>query len=120
MHPRHEFEREYEVRVQGGLRPEAVRELLSGIELEDGPAKFQNLQEINSKSGAGTNRWYRAVLMEGRNREVRRMIEAVGGRVSRLIRVRFGAILLPLDLPAGRWIELEASKIQALIDAAKG
>jgi 23S rRNA pseudouridine2605 synthase len=58
--------------------------------------------------------------MEGRNREVRRMVEAAGGRVSRLIRVRFGAILLPLDLPAGRWLELDARKIRELTDAAKG
>jgi 23S rRNA pseudouridine2605 synthase len=120
MHPRHEFEREYEVRVQGGLGTDAVQKLLSGIELEDGLAKFSSLQEIRGKAQAGTNRWYRVVLMEGRNREVRRMIEAAGGRVSRLIRVRYGAILLPLDLAPGRWLELEASKIRTLTDAAKG
>jgi 23S rRNA pseudouridine2605 synthase len=120
MHPRHEIEREYEVRVQGGLGPEAVRKLLNGVQLEDGDARFLRLEPIQGRKDAGTNKWYRAVLAEGRNREVRRMIEAADARVSRLIRVRFGAILLPLDLSAGRWIELDAGKIKLLLNDMKG
>jgi 23S rRNA pseudouridine2605 synthase len=120
MHPRQEIEREYEVRVQGGLSPEATKKLLEGIALEDGMAKFLRLEPIQGKKDSGTNRWYRVVLAEGRNREVRRMVEAAGGRVSRLMRVRFGTVLLPMDLGPGRCLELDASKIQALSDAAKG
>ena len=107
MHPRGEIEREYAVRVQGGLSEEAIRRLVSGIELKEGPARFLQLELIREKRDTGTNRWYRAVLAEGRNREVRRLVEAVGARVSRLVRVRFGAILLPRDLPPGRWIEID-------------
>jgi 23S rRNA pseudouridine2605 synthase len=114
MHPRKEIEREYEIRVQGGLGEEAKRQLLSGIQLEDGPAKFLRLEAITGKKDTGTNRWYRVVLAEGRNREVRRMVEAVGGRVSRLVRVRFGPVLLPLDLAPGQWTELRADLVRTL------
>ncbi len=120
MHPRHEIEREYEVRVQGGLDAEAVRRLLAGVELEDGPAMFKRLEPIQGRKDSGTNRWYRVVLAEGRNREVRRMVEAAGGRVSRLLRVRFGPVVLPGHLAAGHWEEVDASKIQGLINAPKG
>jgi len=119
MHPRQEIEREYEVRVQGGLSPDAVRQLLAGIPLEDGPAKFLRLDPIAGKKDAGTNRWYRVVLAEGRNREVRRMVEAAGGRVSRLMRVRFGPVLLPIDLPPGRSLEVEGRVAQDLIKVAQ-
>ncbi len=119
MHPRNEFEREYEVRVQGGLSAEAIRSLLAGVELEDGPAKFKRLEAIKAKKDSGTNRWYRVVLAEGRNREVRRMVEAAGGRVSRLMRVRFGSVVLPGHLAPGHWEELDASKMRTLIDATK-
>jgi 23S rRNA pseudouridine2605 synthase len=115
MHPRQEIEREYEVRVQGGLNEGAVRQLLAGIQLADGPAKFSRLEPISHRKDAGTNRWYRVVLAEGRNREVRRMVEAAGARVSRLMRVRFGSICLPLDLPPGRCVEIDAGKIRDLI-----
>jgi 23S rRNA pseudouridine2605 synthase len=115
MHPRQEIEREYEVRVQGGLSPEAIKRLLDGVELEDGPARFHRLEAIQEKKDTGTNRWYRVVLAEGRNREVRRMVEAAGGRVSRLMRVRFGPISLPLDLPPGRCVEVETSKVSNLM-----
>jgi 23S rRNA pseudouridine2605 synthase len=119
MHPRGEIEREYEVRVQGGLSTEAVRKLLDGVRLEDGPAKFLSLQEIRNKNPGGTNRWYRAVLAEGRNREVRRMVEAAGGRVSRLARVRFGPVALPLDLAPGRSLELAARAVEEIVRTAK-
>lgn len=114
MHPRQEIEREYEIRVQGGLSEDAKRQLLSGIQLEDGPAKFLRLETITGRKDTGTNRWYRVVLAEGRNREVRRMVETVGGRVSRLVRVRFGPVLLPLDLAAGQWTELRADLVRSL------
>lgn len=119
MHPRQEIEREYEVRVQGGLNAEAMRQLLSGIQLEDGPARFLRIEPIKGKKDTGTNRWYRVVLAEGRNREVRRMVEAAGGRVSRLMRVRFGSIALPLDVPPGKWFELAPEKAAGLLQTAR-
>ena len=119
MHPRQEIEREYEVRVQGGLSAEATRRLLGGIELEDGPARLLRVDSIQNRKSEGTNRWYRLVLAEGRNREVRRMVEAVGSRVSRLTRVRFGPISLPLDLPPGRCVELDAGKTRILLETAR-
>lgn len=119
MHPRQEIEREYEVRVQGGLSAEAIRRLLAGVQLEDGTARFLRLEPIAARKDTGSNRWYRVVLAEGRNREVRRMVEAVGGRVSRLIRVRFGPVLLPLDLPPGRALELPAKVVGEIVRSAK-
>lgn len=119
MHPRQEIEREYEVRVQGGLDAEAIRKLLAGVELEDGPAKFKKIDALQGKKDTGTNRWYRVVLAEGRNREVRRMVEAAGGRVSRLMRVRFGPVVLPLDLPPGRSRELASEAIAGIVKTAK-
>lgn len=119
MHPRQEIEREYEVRVQGGLSDEALRRLMGGIELEDGPARFKRLEALKTRKDSGANRWYRAVLAEGRNREVRRMIEAAGSRVSRLTRVRFGPVRLPLDLPAGRSLELGSKTVEEIVRAAK-
>jgi len=113
MHPRYEVEREYEVRVQGGLDPRKRDALLEGVSLPDGPARFKKLEE--GRPGEGANRWYRAVLVEGRNREVRRMIEAVGARVSRLKRVRFGIVSLPADLRPGRWMELGPAQSAALV-----
>jgi 23S rRNA pseudouridine2605 synthase len=118
MHPSREIEREYEVRVQGGLSAEATRRLLEGVELEDGPARFLSLKPVVEKKQEGTNRWYRVVLAEGRNREVRRMVEAAGGRVSRLMRVRFGPVLLPLDLAAGKCLTIDASMIRKLAQEA--
>ncbi|MBC7803249.1 MAG: pseudouridine synthase [Candidatus Parcubacteria bacterium] len=114
MHPRREVEREYEVRVQGGLSVEAIQRLLAGIDLEDGPAKFKSIEALPGKKDGGTNRWYRAVLAEGRNREVRRMVEAAGGRVSRLMRVRFGCIALPGSLAPGRCLEVDAGLTRKL------
>jgi 23S rRNA pseudouridine2605 synthase len=119
MHPRQEIEREYEVRVRGGLPDDAVRRLLAGIELDDGPARFKRLEPLKTHKDAGTNRWYRAVLAEGRNREVRRMVEAAGARVSRLMRVRFGCIALPRELAPGRWFEVDAGRTQNLIHTAR-
>ncbi len=119
MHPRQEIEREYEVRVQGGLNEVAIHQLLAGIQLQDGPARFLRLEAIKHGKDAATNRWYRVVLAEGRNREVRRMVEAAGGRVSRLMRVRYGPVLLPLDLPAGGSRELGAQAVAEIVKTAK-
>ena len=95
MHPRYGTEREYAVRVLGEMEAQR-RSLVEGIELEDGLAAFGALDYLG---GDGSNRWYRVTLQEGRNREVRRMFEAVGVTVSRLIRTRFGDIVLPRTLP---------------------
>ncbi len=110
MHPRYEVEREYAIRVLGEVTEEQKRRLLEGVELEDGIAKFSRLEEAG---GEGVNRWYRAVIAEGRNREVRRMFAAVGLEVSRLIRIRYGAIQLPRSLGRGRYSELAPEWCQA-------
>ena len=99
MHPRGGFEREYAVRVRGPVSPEVIERLRAGVMLHDGPARSLALE---SAGGSGHNHWYRQVVTEGRQRIVRRMWEAVGCEVSRLIRVRFGPLELPRDLPRGR------------------
>jgi 23S rRNA pseudouridine2605 synthase len=114
MHPRYELEREYAVRVVGELAAETKQRLLHGIELDDGLAAFGRLAE---EGGEGTNRWYRVTLNEGRNREVRRMFEAVGVTVSRLMRVRYGPIPLPPRLKRGMCGELEPVEVEALLAA---
>ena len=111
MHPRYELEREYAVRVLG--QPDLPK-LRAGVALDDGPAAFASIEPAPGRSIEGANRWYRVVLSEGRNREVRRMFEAVGTRVSRLIRVRYGPIELPADLDAGKWRELAPGSVSGL------
>ncbi|MDY3330637.1 MAG: pseudouridine synthase [Pelistega sp.] len=113
MHPRYGSEREYAVRVLGEVTEEQRQQLLQGIQLEDGLATFGCLDYIG---GEGSNRWYRVTINEGRNREVRRMFEAVGLLVSRLIRSRFGDITLPRNLRRGRWEELDANLVLALME----
>ena len=113
MHPRFEVEREYAVRIIGRLTPEQATLLTSGIELEDGVAKFDYLSD---EGGEGSNHWYRVILKEGRNREVRRMFEAVGMTVSRLMRVRFGPINLPSRLRRGKSMELNEAEIGRLLE----
>jgi 23S rRNA pseudouridine2605 synthase len=105
MHPRYELEREYAARIRGELRPDEKKQLLEGVELDGSVARFDRIE--TDRKGEGTNRWYRVVLCEGKNREVRRLFEAVGHAVSRLVRVRYGPVELPSDLPAGRWRELQ-------------
>ena len=112
MHPRYQLVREYAVRILGELPDEARLRLLEGIELEDGPAKFSSFQEAG---GEGANRWYRVSLFEGRNREVRRMFEAVGVVVSRLMRVRYGPFLLPPGLKRGQVQELPEAEVKKLL-----
>lgn len=114
MHPRYSVEREYAVRVVGELSESSRQKLLHGIELDDGPANFLRIRD---GGGEGTNHWYHVALAEGRNREVRRMFEAVGLMVSRLIRTRHGPISLPRGLRRGRWEELEDSQVRSLMAA---
>ncbi|OAT21087.1 23S rRNA pseudouridine(2605) synthase RluB [Proteus myxofaciens] len=111
MHPSREVEREYAVRVFGEIDDAKVRQLTRGVQLEDGMASFRS---ISYRGGEGINQWYNVSLTEGRNREVRRMWEAVGVQVSRLIRVRYGDIDLPKGLPRGGWVELGLDQINYL------
>ena len=104
MHPRYEIEREYAARIRGELRAEEKNQLLGGIELEGQLARFESIS--NDRDGEGSNRWYRVVLKEGRKREVRRLFEALGHPVSRLVRLRYGPVQLPADLAPGHWREL--------------
>jgi 23S rRNA pseudouridine2605 synthase len=104
MHPRYGLEREYSARIRGALSGAEERRLLQGIPLEGQPARFESI--LSEREGQGTNRWYRVVLKEGRNREVRRLFEALGHPVSRLVRVRYGPLDLPPDLAPGHWQEL--------------
>jgi 23S rRNA pseudouridine2605 synthase len=108
MHPSFEVEREYAVRVFGELTQEQINEMLKGIELEDGTAHFSRLER---RGGEGFNHWYHVIIKEGRNREVRRMFEHFGLIVSRLIRVRFGAMTLPGRLRRGHFHELTELEI---------
>lgn len=113
MHPRFGMLREYAVRALGRLGPTERRRLLQGVELEDGRAAFER---IDARGGdVGANRWYQVALREGRNREVRRLFEAVGLRVSRLVRTGFGPVQLPRDLAPGQWCELEPRQVRELI-----
>jgi 23S rRNA pseudouridine2605 synthase len=112
MHPRNRIEREYAVRIRGELSAEQIWKLTHGIVLEDGPAKLDRIVPLG---GGAANRWYEIVLREGRNREVRRMFEALGITVSRLMRVRFGPFRLPSYLTRGRWRELDPGETAHLL-----
>jgi len=116
MHPRYNLEREYAVRILGELSEEATLQLTTGIQLEDGPAKFLRLYPTG---GDGANRWYEVTLSEGRNREVRRMFAAVGVTVSRLMRVRYGPIHLPPQLKRGQHRALTEVEVKSLLSILK-
>lgn len=111
MHPSSEVVREYAVRVLGEVTPEIASRLTHGVELEDGMAKFDDIKE---GGGAGVNKWYHVTIKEGRKREVRRMFETQELKVSRLIRTRYGTVILPKELKTGRFIELDAKDIGKL------
>jgi 23S rRNA pseudouridine2605 synthase len=113
MHPRYEIEREYAVRVLGEVTDDMVQQLKKGVELEDGLAKFDTIVDAG---GEGANHWYHVTLHEGRNREVRRMWEAVGVKVSRLTRVRFGPLRLPRNLRVGNWEQLDDNTLAPLLE----
>jgi 23S rRNA pseudouridine2605 synthase len=115
MHPRYEVEREYAVRVMGLLTPEQQQALLTGIELEDGPGKVEKLED---GGGEGSNHWYHIVIKEGRNREVRRLFEALGLTVSRLIRTRYGTVAMPSRVKRGQTLELTPEEVGAVLVAA--
>jgi 23S rRNA pseudouridine2605 synthase len=114
MHPRYEVEREYSVRVMGTLAPEQEKKLLEGVELDDGVAKVLSLAD---GGGEGANHWYKLTLPEGRNKEVRRMFEAVGLMVSRLIRTRYGVVNMPPQLKRGQTLELGPDELPRLLKA---
>ena len=111
MHPSREVEREYSVRVFGAVDDAMLNRLKKGVQLEDGPANFK---EIKFVGGVGMNQWFDVTLMEGRNREVRRLWESQGIQVSRLIRIRYGNIKLMKNLPRGGWQEMELADVNYL------
>lgn len=112
MHPSYQMDREYAVRVRGEVDEEMIERLKTGVMLEDGPAKFTDIKE--APGGEGFNHWYHCVVMEGRNREVRRLWESQGMVVSRLKRVRFGPVFLTSDLTMGRWREMGQREVDIL------
>ena len=112
MHPSFQMDREYAVRVRGEVDEEMIERLKAGVMLEDGPAKFTDIKE--APGGEGFNHWYHCVVMEGRNREVRRLWESQGLVVSRLKRVRFGPVFITSDLTMGRWREMRQREVDIL------
>ena len=117
MHPRFGVEREYAVRSLGVLEPDAKTRLLEGVEIDGQRAAFKS---IDDGGGEGVNHWYRVVITEGRNREVRRLFEAVGHAVSRLIRIRYGSVVLPRGLKRGVWVDLTDQDLRNLRRLASG
>lgn len=115
MHPRYEVEREYAVRIFGELTEGQLLQLSQGIELEDGPANFDVIHPLG---GEGANHWYKVILREGRNREVRRLFEAFQLPVSRLMRVRFGPVNLPPRLKRAQMLELDPKEVIGLLEWA--
>lgn len=115
MHPRYEVERVYAVRLMGELTEGQMLQLTQGVELEDGMAQFDSIQD---KGGEGANHWYEVMLREGRNREVRRLFEALGMMVSRLMRVRFGPVNLPARLKRAQMLELPPKEVASLLEWA--
>ena len=111
MHPSSNIEREYMVRVMGDVQPKNLDAMLKGVVLDDGMARFTDIQE---GAGDGINRWYYVVLMEGRNREVRRLWESQGLTVSRLKRVRYGEVFIPSKVKQGQWVEMERKEVKSL------
>jgi len=117
MHPRFGVEREYAVRVLGTLQAEAKARLLAGVEIE---GQMANLRAIEEGGGEGVNRWYRVVIAEGRNREVRKLFDSVGLTVNRLIRIRYGSVVLPHGLKRGGWVDLDENEVRAVRRLAGG
>lgn len=117
MHPSSEIEREYAVRVRGDVDGDTLIKLEKGVKLEDGLARFE---QIVDAGGSGSNHWFHVMVKEGRNRLVRRLWEALGFTVSRLIRIRFGPIYLPAGLKRGRHVELTDEEVAELENFIKG
>jgi 23S rRNA pseudouridine2605 synthase len=116
MHPSYEVEREYSARVFGEVTNETVKNLLRGVELEDGPAKFTT---VTPMGGEGVNRWFNVTLNEGRNREVRRLWQSQDAEVSRLIRIRYGKLELDKRVPQGGWMEYDLETVNYLRKTVK-
>jgi 23S rRNA pseudouridine2605 synthase len=114
MHPSNEVEREYAVRVRGEVTDEKLRQLKKGVLLEDGPASFDSIEDAG---GDGSNHWYHVILREGRNREVRRLWEAVDAQVSRLIRIRYANVHLPRILRQGKTVDLELKEVKQIMES---
>lgn len=114
MHPSSEVVREYAVRVLGEVTPQIASNLTAGVELDDGFAKFDDIKE---GGGVGVNKWYHVTIKEGRKREVRRMFDHQGLKVSRLIRTRYSTMILPKELRTGRFLELDAKEIGKLVES---
>jgi 23S rRNA pseudouridine2605 synthase len=117
MHPSSEIEREYRVRLRGTPGAAVLDQLRRGVELEDGPANFDRIELDGSE---GSHCWLRVCLHEGRNREVRRLFEHVGFEVSKLVRIRYGNVVLPNDLRGGVSKPLEDTEIEALNNLIPG
>jgi 23S rRNA pseudouridine2605 synthase len=115
MHPSSGIDREYAVRIRGEVDEDMIKRLKEGVMLEDGMAKFTDVQYYD---GDGQNQWFHVVLMEGKNREVRRLWESQGVTVSRLKRVRYGCIFMPKQVPVGTWVELKQKEADDLCDLA--
>jgi 23S rRNA pseudouridine2605 synthase len=115
MHPAQEIEREYAVRLLGTVDLPMLERLIQGVELEDGVARFSAIEE---SGGSGANRWYHVIIKEGRNREVRRLWESQGVKVSRLTRVRYGPVILERKLRPGKYRSLTFAEQKALYQAA--
>lgn len=116
MHPSHQVDREYVCRIRGQVSDEQVEKLRQGVQLEDGPARFSDIKRL---PGSSANQWFQVTIMEGRNREVRRLWEAVGCTVSRLKRVRYGAAKLPKGLRVGAWSEVSQREHRILREDVK-
>lgn len=114
MHPSRQIDREYAVRVFGEVDEAMIQRLSEGVLLDDGMAKFSDISEAGGK---GINQWFHVTLLEGRNREVRRLWESQGVRVSRLKRVRYGPVFLPSRLTVGKWEELDQKAVDSLSKA---
>lgn len=119
MHPSSEMDREYVVRVMGQVEEDALERMKTGVMLDDGEARFTDISRIQNKKEEAINQWFCCCLIEGRNREVRRLWESQGYKVSRLKRVRFGPVNLLAKAKEGGWYELEAKEIQALYEDVK-
>ena len=113
MHPKFGLEREYAVRVCGAVTEQMLKDLCTGVQLDDGIAKFKS---IVLSGGTGINTWYNVILTEGKNREVRRLWKSQGLEVSRLIRIRYGKIFMPRWLARGKFTELTKQQVTALFD----
>ncbi len=114
MHPSSNIDREYLVRVMGKVDEDMLKRLRAGVMLEDGPAKFTDIQIVESEREEAMNRWFYVALMEGRNREVRRLWESQGVQVNRLKRVRYGPVFIPSHITSGHWFELDPRDVDIL------